>query len=729
MVLRNRKHAIRRGTVGFISLYLLLFIIFFAVSKIPNQQLISDRGLELQQYCFYAVPVLFAFLASAWASRISSSYKRLWRLMAVGMLFWSLGVGSLLTYVIRGGAASIPTPSIADAFTIAYVPIMLGVLLSIARLQPPFDQVKKKFIIITTMASLATLLMAIEFMLLPLWHTDPNSSLLDKIFVISYPMFDWLILSSLLFASYKLLEERIEGWIIFLALSFTSTVVADIAFYINDNTLNSLTILFLGCAALFVALAAIDEVSSAFIGTINRPHAKHSDDTLSYSSFSKMASLLVPLVSALIIPIVWRDYALSSFDNGSFVLFVVSSLILLLAIYTNHRLAVDNAALFAKTLRDRLTGLNNHRYFHEALHRAVTKSKKAKTSLSIIIVDIDDFSKVNNVFGHVYGDDILSAIGREIISNLREADEACRLNGDEFGVILPDTSSVEAKVYAESLKSKISRRLQENFGMTNLTISAGISTYPEPAQGQQELLYTADGALYWAKINGKDEIVAYDPHLIKTLNPEERAKKAEEIALIDLVSSLARAVDARDKYTRLHSKGVSYQAKRLGKSLGLSAEVIKRIEISGLLHDVGKIGLPDDILNKPGRLSEVEMLAIKNHSIISAQIIESTSLKGMVAIVRAHHERWDGCGYPDGLKGEAIPLEARILAVADTFDAMTTNRPYRKALPVADALSEIDRCAGTQLDPKLAKAFVSLFRHAGAGQGSDEHIMNNVEVG
>lgn len=729
MGIKNSTRAIRRGTIGFVLLYLLSFVVFYLASKIPNQQLISDRGMELQQYCFYTAPVIFAFVVSTWASRISSSYKRLWRLMAVGMLFWSLGVGSLLLYVIRGGAASIPTPSIADAFTIAYVPIMFAVLLSIARLQPPFDQVKKRFIITTTMASLATLLVAIEFMLLPLWHTDPDSSLLDKIFVISYPMFDWLILSSLLFASYKLLEERIEGWIVFLALSFTSTVVADIAFYINGNTLNGLTIFFLGCAAIFVAVAAIDEVSNAFIGTINRPRAKHSDDTLESSSFSRLASLLVPVVSALIIPVVWRDYALSPFDNGSFVLFIVSSLILLLAIYTNHRLAVDNAALFAKTLRDRLTGLNNHRYFHEALHRAVGKSKKAKTSLSLIIVDIDDFSKVNNVFGHVYGDDILSAIGREIISSLREADEACRLNGDEFGVILPDTSRVEARVYAESLKSKINRRLKESFSKSDLTISIGISTYPEPAQGQQELLYTADGALYWAKINGKDEIVSYDSNLIKTLNPEERAKKAEEVALIDLVSSLARAVDARDKYTRLHSKGVSYQAKRLGKTLGLSAEVIKRIEISGLLHDVGKIGIPDHILNKPGRLSEAEMLAIKNHSIISAQIIESTSLKGMVAIVRAHHERWDGCGYPDGLKGEEIPLEARILAVADTFDAMTTDRPYRQALPVEDALSEIDRCAGTQLDPMLAEVFVSLFKTTSADQSSEKHVMNNIEVG
>lgn len=729
MGINNSARAIRRVTIGSVILYLSSFAVFYSVSKIPNQQILSDRGVELHQYCFYAAPVILALVVSVWASRHSSSYKRLWRLMAIGMLFWFLGVGSQILYIIGGGAASIPSPSIADAFTVAYIPVMLAVLLSIARLQPPFDQVKKSYMVTTTMASLAMLLVAIEFMLLPLWHTDPASSLLDKIFVISYPMFDWLILSSLLFASYRLLEEKLEGWIVFLGLSFSSTVVADIVYYINGNNMNSLTILFLGCAAVFVAVAAIDEVSSAFIGTISRPRSKHCDDILQTSSFSRLASLLVPLVSALIIPVVWHDYALSLFENGSFALFIVSSLIILLAIYTNHRLAVDNASLFAKTLRDRLTGLNNHRYFHEALHRSVAKSKKANRNLSLVIVDIDDFSKVNNAFGHVYGDDILSAIGREIISSLREADEACRLNGDEFGIILPDTSRIEAKVYAEALKSKINRRLKESFSKTAATISIGISTYPEPAQGQQELLYTADGALYWAKINGKNDIVVYDPHLTKTLNPEERAKKAEEIALIDLVSSLARAVDARDKYTRLHSKGVSYHAKRLAKKLGLSAEVIKRIEISGLLHDVGKIGIPDQILNKPGRLSEAEMLAIKNHSVISAQIIESTSLKDMVAIVRAHHERWDGGGYPDGLKGDEIPLEARILAVADTFDAMTTDRPYRKALPVADALSEIDRCAGTQLDPMLAEVFISLFKTASAGPSHEEHIPINSEVG
>jgi putative nucleotidyltransferase with HDIG domain len=176
-----------------------------------------------------------------------------------------------------------------------------------------------------------------------------------------------------------------------------------------------------------------------------------------------------------------------------------------------------------------------------------------------------------------------------------------------------------------------------------------------------------------------------------------------------MVRSLARAVDARDSYTQLHSKRVAYLARRLAERMGMDQKTIRIVEVAGILHDVGKIGISDAILNKPDKLNHEEITIIRTHSELSAQIISSTSLKEIIPYVRAHHERWDGQGYPDGLKGEEIPLIARLLAVADSFDAMTSDRPYRNSLGIEVALDEIKRCAGTQFDPMVVEHFLAMF--------------------
>ncbi|WP_286677434.1 HD-GYP domain-containing protein, partial [Candidatus Aquicultor secundus] len=235
--------------------------------------------------------------------------------------------------------------------------------------------------------------------------------------------------------------------------------------------------------------------------------------------------------------------------------------------------------------------------------------------------------------------------------------------------------------------------------------------YPTLAKDKDELLHTADGALYWGKLQGKNNVLTYDPQVVEALSAEERTKRVEEAALLDLVKTLVTAVDAKDEYTGLHSNGVSDMAGKLARQIGLDEEAINRVEVAGMLHDVGKIGMPDSILNKPSRLTDDEMAIIKTHPELSAQIINSTSLKDVVPAVRSHHERWDGNGYPNGLKGKQIPLEARILAIADTYDAMITDRPYRKGLPVDDAITEIKRSAGTQLDPELVGHFLALFSY------------------
>ncbi len=584
------------------------------------------------------------------------------------------------------------------------------VMFSLGRIRPPLDSEKKQFLINVMMTALAVFLLCFRFVLIPCWYSSAGMSTVQRTYAVGYPLFDWIILVSLLLASSRLRENKIEGWLALLISAFVFTFLGVFAFYLLHYQRNPFTTWAMMGAAILISMSAIDEVTGIFIGTIDRVKTKVKD-TLDYQILhqSSWRTLLVPLFATIIIPVVWLSYASNGHKSELPVLSAVSTIILMLLLYRNQLLISDNAVLFTKALRDSLTGLNNHRYFQEALNKTIKHAEKTNRQISLIMLDIDNFSQLNNTYGHVFGDKILTIIGSTILSNLRENDEACRLGGDEFGIILPQTSKFGARTLASRIKNSVEEVLTRSFPDKSITVTLGISTFPTLAQDKDELLHTTDGALYWAKLHGKNSILLYNPKVVKTLSADERAKRAEEVALVDLVRSLAKAVDARDPYTRLHSKRVSDLSKKLAKFMGLDDETVNRIEVAGILHDVGKIGIPDNILNKPGRLTNEEMITIKNHPVLSAQMIRSTSLKELVPAVRAHHERWDGSGYPIGLKGEKIPLEARILALADSFDAMTSDRPYRKGLSLEDALKEVKSCAGTQFDPQLVEYFLSMF--------------------
>jgi len=677
----------------------------------------------------YVLPICAAFIASLWAAGRTKSYKRLWRLMAMGMFCWLAGAVTLSAYTVSLGVENVPSPSIADLFLIAYLPIILGIMFSLARVRPPFDNEKKRFLINVSMAALAMFLLCFKFILAPSWYANPDIGYLERIYAITYPTFDWIVFVSLLFASYRFREGKVEGWFIFLTSAFAFSILADVIYYLNDNQMNAATTLALVATAILITLSAIDEVTGAFIGAKNKISEKLQDMLNTKSLIlNPLETIVAPFLIMMVIPIVWIYSSHSERLIENIVLATVSSVIIVLLIYRNHLLALDNSILFTKALRDSLTGLNNHRYFQESLKKLVAKSNNTGNSVALVVIDVDNFAQFNNLHGHAIGDRVLMTIGSTILSAIREADEACRLSGDEFALILPKTSAMEAYVFAEALRDNINNALKAMFPKEPPTITMGISTYPALAKSRVELVRTADGALYWGKFHGKNIISVYDPEVVDILSAEDRARKAEESSFLDIVKSLAEAVDACDPYTRLHSQGVSLVAGRLAEKLGFDKRAISKIKAAGILHDVGKIGMPDNILSKPGRLSKEEMDTVKNHPVLSGQIIQSTSLKDMVPGVRAHHERWDGKGYPDGLKGEEIPLEARILAIADTFDAMTTDRPYRKALSVEEALLEIKQCSGTQFDPKLVDEFLEMFSMSDRSTEADELTSGQTDI-
>lgn len=389
---------------------------------------------------------------------------------------------------------------------------------------------------------------------------------------------------------------------------------------------------------------------------------------------------------------------------GYWVFAGLAGLLGLLAIARNVVLTIENTSLRARTVVDPLTDLFNHRFFHERLAVEIERARRDDSPLALICIDLDDFDQVNNVYGHAAGDRRLRAVADALRAAARSTDVLCRVGGDEFALIMPATTSVDA--YKVCLRLQDAARFADAECPLPTGFSAGIAAMPEHAESRDDLLRKADGALYWAKLHGREQIVVYDPELIVALGPEQRIELLEEESYVRMVQLLASAVDARDPYTQQHSRRVAALAVGFAQALGMSEDHLERLRIAALLHDVGKIGVPDAVLRKPDRLDEAEYRQVKEHPHLAVRILQAIPHADILPWIRCHHERWDGRGYPDGLAAEDIPVEARILAICDAYDAMTSSRPYRPAMLTAEALAEIDANAGTQFDADLAELFV-----------------------
>jgi diguanylate cyclase (GGDEF)-like protein/putative nucleotidyltransferase with HDIG domain len=370
----------------------------------------------------------------------------------------------------------------------------------------------------------------------------------------------------------------------------------------------------------------------------------------------------------------------------------------LLAIQLYQRALLRALRAVRLALTDPLTGLGNHRHFHERLARELEHALRYERPLALCLVDVDDFKRINDRFGHPTGDRVLS----QVAARLRQTGEAFRLGGDEFAVLLPGYAESEALTVAESIIDRIATL---DFGqMGAITVSAGIALAPQHTNERDELLRLVDSALYWAKEYGKNRARVYRPDLVELAELKRLATAGDRVARLRAAASLARAVDARDVYTGSHSQRVAQLAVRLAARIGLNREELELTRLAASLHDLGKLALPEDLLRKPAPLTEPERVVLQRHAQIGFRMLESLGIDPVAEWVLHHHERWDGNGYPDRLAGTEIPLGARIIFVADAFDAMTSDRLYRRPRSADAALAEIVRCAGSQFDPEVVRA-------------------------
>jgi diguanylate cyclase (GGDEF)-like protein len=381
----------------------------------------------------------------------------------------------------------------------------------------------------------------------------------------------------------------------------------------------------------------------------------------------------------------------------------------LLAIALYQRSTFQAMQAMRLALTDPLTGLGNHRSFHERLQRELAGAEQRGTSVGLCLVDLDDLKTINDRFGHPMGDTVLS----HVASRLRQGGEAFRLGGDEFAVLLPEHEERSATAVARSIVERIAA-LQID-GVGPVTVSAGVATFPTQGAGRDELIRLADSALYWAKEDGKNRVRAYAAESILRANLEQLADSPDRAARYRAAESLAQAVDARDAYTGRHSQRVGDYAARIARRLGADEPTVELTRLAGNLHDLGKLAIPEELLRKPAALSDGERLVLQRHPQIGFRMLESLGVEPVAEWVLHHHERWDGSGYPNGLAGEQIPLGARIIFVADAFDAMTSQhddptRSHRKPRSAEDALAELERCAETQFDPGVVEAFAAELR-------------------
>ena len=360
-------------------------------------------------------------------------------------------------------------------------------------------------------------------------------------------------------------------------------------------------------------------------------------------------------------------------------------------------LAIGNAEARAelswRAATDALTGLVNRGVFEERLAEEVARCRRHDRELALAVLDLDNFKDVNDVHGHVAGDAVLREAALRLASRAREGDLIARLGGEEFGWLMPETDGMEAWQATERARAAMAGAPFPEVG--RVTISGGVCDLSR-AGNALDLYRQADVALYWAKRQGRDVVFLYSSEVMDAMDGEERAAELRRGQTFQSIRVLARSVDAKDPSTRRHSERVAGLASRIAVALGWSRDRAALLHEVALVHDIGKIAVSDAVLFKPDRLTELEMVKVRMHAALGAEMLSDVLTPEQASWVRAHHERWDGEGYPDRLAGEAIPEGARILHLADAWDVMTSKRPYVESLGPERALAECRRLAGGQ---------------------------------
>jgi diguanylate cyclase (GGDEF)-like protein len=430
---------------------------------------------------------------------------------------------------------------------------------------------------------------------------------------------------------------------------------------------------------------------------------------------SWLALLMLVLLAALSVTLAFTPPAASTvFPVGQVILLVAAAALFCTALSMHRRHARQTVKLADDATLDGLTRLASHRVFQDRLVHECERAYRFGDTFVVAMLDLDNFRAVNDRHSHRVGDQILLDLARRLTAQLREIDLVARFGGDQFTMILPHTFEKGAIEVAERIRLSVAGWVFHSAegSEIRLTVSLGLCSYPTDGASPRELVEVAQKALAFAKEMGGNQLQLYRD--IPARGAPDNVVSLPHTGREAIVRSLAAAVDIRDGYTHAHEHLVSELSAAVARRLDLSAAEVARIKVGALLHDVGKIGVPDAILSKEGSLSPEEWECIRQHPMLGKKILEQApELTDVVPLVLHHQERYDGTGYPGNLRGEEITLGARIIAVADAYHAIISDRPYRSRRTNHEATRELMRCSGGQFDPKVVQTLLEVLQSDG----------------
>jgi diguanylate cyclase (GGDEF)-like protein len=657
----------------------------------------------------FLVPIVGA-VVGGWLvyRRAQGVEKRFWLLLTGANLVLAISEHYYIWWILFKDPAG-PPPVYAPFQVMHAIAAMLFfvMLLSMTKLQNATPTVRWRWTLDMLSAATLVFVFLLEVVVRPLLQGVAGVTTAERLASAAYPTWGVAIVAGTITAALGFKVSRWRTWerLVVLSLSVYAVGIAGWPLL--------LVMWHQGGASLdrgLIDIALLGGHYVLFVATVSR--LRHPDRgwpvrpmPLFQPARKRRLSLVVPALSVASVPLFTYLGLLARPESLEFWVYLSATTVLAVAMVVRSTVvAIENGRLLHRAETDALTGLFNLRFLHERLELEVDLARRFREPLSVVVLDIDDFERVNDLYGHPAGDELLGDFAALVKSVCRETDIVCRFGGDEFAVIMPDASALEGLKLSLRFQQQLTR-LQPRDGH-RLTASIGLASFPDHASNPDELVRFAEGARYWVKRHGKDHALVYDPMIVADLDAHDRIRSLEHQSHIGAVRALAAAVDARDAATQDHSRNVAVHAVRVARELGIEEQRIRLLESAALMHDVGKIGIADDILRKQGPLEPDEYLHVTEHPGLGERILASTSQRQILPWVRHHHERWDGTGYPDGLRAVEIPLEARVLSVCDAYDAMTSDRPYRPALSVDEAISELLAATGTQFDPSVVEVFL-----------------------
>ncbi len=622
------------------------------------------------------------------------AHRAPWYLLAGAVVSYAVGLTFFYLYHSMLHNASYPAP--ADLFYVAfYLPAATAMVLFVRQRTPGWDLVG---MVDAGILVVGAGLLSWVFLISPSAYAA-DVPLPTRLVSMAYPMLDLLMVAVtarlLLGAGVRTTAFRlVSGFVLLFLVADTTYGVRSLQGPYEPGVdlfvLWFTAMALLGAAALHPSMRRLDERSAAVAPSAGPGRL----------ALLAAASLIAPAVLAI-------QYV-RGVDPQIPVVTVACVLLFLLVI---TRMAGLVRAQRQVAITDALTGLRTRRYFEETIGTETARALRAGSSLGLLIIDIDHFKGVNDSFGHNGGDRVLCVVADRIRSSVRAGDVVARYGGEEFAVVLPETSEEEITMTGERIRVSLAATpiaVNEKTWIS-VSVSVGAAALPRHGRTPDELVLIADRALYAAKQGGRNRLI------VGQVDSSEQYQLAEarRLTIIEYLVALAAEVDARVAPVE-HGVAVGRWSAVVAREMGLDWETQQRCVLAGTLHDIGKITVPEAILRKPGRLTKAEWQIIKTHPDQGARLLRLDSgLDDVARVIREHHEAYEGGGYPDGRAGTDITIEARIVAVCDTWAAMRVDRSYQRARGVAEARAEVRRCSGSQFDPDVVHAFLAVLDRGG----------------